>query len=70
MQPFAGNGLSAAAAQGFHQYFLLRAQETPLRLQLRFLLRLMEKVRKAIEEDRLLDLRRQFYERYDMSRNF
>ena len=37
---------------------------------LRFLLRLMEKVRKAIEEDRLLDLRRQFYERYDMSRNF
>ena len=37
---------------------------------LRFLIRLMEKVRKAIEEDRLLDLRKQFYERYDMSRNF
>ena len=36
----------------------------------RFLIRLMEKVRKAIEEDRLLDLRKQFYERYDMSRNF
>ena len=37
---------------------------------LRFLIRLMEKVRKAIEEDRLLELRKQFYERYDMSRNF
>ncbi|MCI5956479.1 MAG: tRNA-guanine transglycosylase, partial [Clostridiales bacterium] len=37
---------------------------------LRFLLRLMENVRKAIQEDRLLDFRRQFYDRYDMSRNF
>ena len=37
---------------------------------LRFLLRLMEKVRKAIEEDRLLSFREEFFSRYDMSRNF
>ena len=30
----------------------------------------MEKVRAAIQEDRLLDLRKAFYERYDMTRNF
>ncbi|MEG0996534.1 MAG: tRNA-guanine transglycosylase, partial [Clostridia bacterium] len=37
---------------------------------LRFLIRLMENVRKAIMEDRLLDFRRAFFSRYDMSRNF
>ena len=37
---------------------------------LRFLLRLMEKVRQAIQEDRLLDFRNEFYARYDMTKNF
>ncbi len=37
---------------------------------LRFLIRLMEQIRQAIAEDRFLDFRREFYERYDMSRNF
>ncbi len=37
---------------------------------LRFLVRLMEQVRKAIREDRLLDFRREFFENYDMRRNF
>jgi queuine tRNA-ribosyltransferase len=37
---------------------------------LRFLLRLMENVRQAIRDDRLLDFRNAFFSRYDMSRNF
>ena len=37
---------------------------------LRFLLRLMERVREAIAEDRFLDFRKEFYAKYDMSRNF
>ena len=37
---------------------------------LRFLIHLMEQVRQAIAEDRFLDFRREFYEKYDMSRNF
>ena len=37
---------------------------------LRFLLRMMEEIREAIRNDRLLDYRREFYEKYDMSRNF
>ena len=37
---------------------------------LRYLLRLMEDIRDAIAHDRFLDLRREFYEKYDMSRNF
>ena len=37
---------------------------------LRFLLRLMENVRQAIREDRLLDFRNEFFSRYDMSKNF
>ena len=37
---------------------------------LRFLIRLMERVREAIEEDRFLDFRKEFYAKYDMSRNF
>ncbi len=37
---------------------------------LRFLIRMMEEIRQAILEDRFLDYRREFYECYDMSRNF
>ncbi len=37
---------------------------------LRFLIRLMEQVRQAIAEDRLGDFRNEFFNRYDMSRNF
>lgn len=37
---------------------------------LRYLIRLMEEIRNAIAHDRFLDFRREFYERYDMSRNF
>ena len=33
-------------------------------------IRLMEKVRQAISEDRLLSFREEFFSRYDMSRNF
>ncbi|MEA5013627.1 MAG: tRNA guanosine(34) transglycosylase Tgt [Candidatus Limiplasma sp.] len=54
---------------------LFKAQEiTGARLasihNLRFLLRLMEQVRQAIQEDRLGDFRAEFYRHYDMSRNF
>lgn len=37
---------------------------------LRFLIRLMERVREAIAENRFLDFRKEFYAKYDMSRNF
>ena len=37
---------------------------------LRFLIRQMEQVRLAIEEDRLLDYQKAFYARYDTSKNF
>ncbi len=37
---------------------------------LRFLLRLMENVRQAIREDRLMDFRNEFFSRYDMTKNF
>ncbi len=37
---------------------------------LRFLLRLMERIRQAIESDSLLDFRDDFYSKYDLSRNF
>ncbi len=37
---------------------------------LRFLLRMMEEIRQAILKDRFLDYRRDFYARYDMTRNF
>ena len=54
---------------------LFKAQEiTGARLasihNLRFLIRLMERIRQSILEDRFLDLRREFYDQYDMSRNF
>ena len=37
---------------------------------LRFLIRLMERIRQAIAEDRFLDFRKEFYAKYEMSRNF
>jgi len=37
---------------------------------LRFLLHLMEQIREAIAGDYFLDFRKDFYEKYDMSRNF
>ena len=54
---------------------LLKAEEiTGGRLtsihNLRFLIRMMEEIRQAILEDRFLDYRREFYERYDLTRNF
>ena len=54
---------------------LLKAEEiTGGRLtsihNLRFLIRMMEEIRQAIAEDRFLDYRKEFYERYDMTRNF
>ena len=54
---------------------LLKAEEiTGARLasihNLRFLIRMMEEIRQAILEDRFLDYRKEFYARYDMSRNF
>ena len=54
---------------------LLKAEEiTGGRLtsihNLRFLIRMMEEIRQAIREDRFLDYRREFYENYDLTRNF
>ena len=37
---------------------------------LRFLIHMMEEIREAIANDRLLDYRREFYERYDLTKNF
>ncbi|MBR5111271.1 MAG: tRNA guanosine(34) transglycosylase Tgt [Clostridia bacterium] len=37
---------------------------------LRFLIRMMEEIRQAILEDRFLDYRKEFYARYDLTRNF
>ena len=37
---------------------------------LRFLLKMMEDIRAAIAEDRFGEYRRDFYSRYDMTRNF
>ena len=37
---------------------------------LRFLIHMMEEIRQAIAEDRLLDYRKEFYQRYDLTRNF
>ena len=54
---------------------LLKAEEiTGGRLtsihNLRFLIRMMEEIRQAILEDRFLDYRKEFYEKYDLTRNF
>ncbi len=37
---------------------------------LRFLIRMMEEIRQAIAQDRFLDYRKEFYEKYDLTRNF
>ena len=37
---------------------------------LRFLIHMMEEIREAIAEDRLLDYRKEFYARYDLTKNF
>ena len=71
-------GCDCYACQHFSRAYvrhLLKADEiTGGRLasihNLRFLIRMMEEIRQAILEDRFLDYRREFYGRYDMSRNF
>jgi len=71
-------GCDCYACQHFSRAYvrhLLKADEiTGGRLasihNLRFLIRMMEEIRQAIAEDRFLDYRREFYEKYDMSRNF
>ena len=71
-------GCDCYACQHFSRAYirhLIKAEEiTGARLasihNLRFLIRMMEEIRQAIMEDRFLDYRREFYARYDMSRNF
>ena len=71
-------GCDCYACQQFSRAYirhLIKAEEiTGARLasihNLRFLIRMMEEIRQAIMEDRFLDYRREFYEKYDMSRNF
>ena len=71
-------GCDCYACQHFSRAYirhLLKAEEiTGGRLNsihnLRFLIRMMEEIRQAIAEDRFLDYRKEFYEKYDMSRNF
>lgn len=71
-------GCDCYACQHFSRAYirhLLKADEiTGARLasihNLRFLIRMMEEIRQAILEDRFLDYRKEFYARYDMSRNF
>ena len=71
-------GCDCYACQHFSRAYirhLLKAEEiTGGRLNsihnLRFLIRMMEEIRQAIAEDRFLDYRKEFYEKYDMTRNF
>ena len=71
-------GCDCEACQNFSRAYirhLLKAGEiTGARLatihNLRYLLRLMERIRRAIEEDRYEEFRRDFFSRYDRSRNF
>ncbi len=71
-------GCDCYACQHFSRAYirhLIKAEEiTGARLtsihNLRFLIRMMEEIRQAILEDRFLDYRKEFYARYDMSRNF
>ena len=71
-------GCDCYACKNFSRAYirhLIKAEEiTGARLtsihNLRFLIRMMEEIRQAIMEDRFLDYRREFYERYDMTRNF
>ncbi len=62
------------ATRAYIRHLLKAGEITGARLcsihNLRFLLHMMEEIRQAIREDRLLDYRREFYERYDMTRNF
>ncbi len=72
------DGCDCYACQNFSRAYirhLFKAQEiTGGRLasihNLRFLIRMMEEIRQAILEDRFLDYRKNFYENYDMTRNF
>lgn len=71
-------GCDCYACQNFSRAYirhLIKAEEiTGARLtsihNLRFLIRMMEEIRQAIMEDRFLDYRNEFYQRYDMTRNF
>ena len=71
-------GCDCYACQHFTRAYvrhLLKAEEiTGGRLtsihNLRFLIRMMEEIRQAILEDRFLDYRKEFYEKYDLTRNF
>ena len=71
-------GCDCYACQHFSRAYvrhLLKAEEiTGGRLasihNLRFLIRMMEEIRQAILEDRFLDYRKEFYEKYDMTKNF
>ncbi|MCR4885932.1 MAG: tRNA guanosine(34) transglycosylase Tgt [Clostridiales bacterium] len=71
-------GCDCYACQHFSRAYirhLLKADEiTGGRLtsihNLRFLIRMMEEIREAIAQDRFLDYRKEFYEKYDLTRNF
>ena len=71
-------GCDCYACKNFSRAYirhLIKAEEiTGARLtsihNLRFLIRMMEEIRQAIMEDRFLDYRKEFYDRYDMTRNF
>ncbi|MBO4925178.1 MAG: tRNA guanosine(34) transglycosylase Tgt [Clostridia bacterium] len=71
-------GCGCYACQHFSRAYirhLLKADEiTGGRLtsihNLRFLIRMMEEIREAIAQDRFLDYRKEFYEKYDLTRNF
>ena len=71
-------GCDCYACQHFTRAYvrhLLKAEEiTGGRLtsihNLRFLIRMMEEIRQAILEDRFLDYRKEFYDKYDLTRNF
>ena len=71
-------GCDCYACKNFSRAYirhLIKAEEiTGARLtsihNLRFLIRMMEEIREAIMEDRFLDYRKEFYDRYDMTRNF
>jgi queuine tRNA-ribosyltransferase len=61
-------------SRGYIRHLLRSGEITGGRLvsihNLRFLLHLMEQIREAIANDCFLDFRREFYSKYDMSRNF
>ena len=61
-------------SRGYIRHLIKAGEITGGRLtsihNLRFLLRLMEEIREAIANDCLLDYKKSFYEKYDMSRTF